>query len=330
MGETIQSHYLPKGAYLSFFENAEKKGCLYLYRRGVAPILIGSKKAARERNLYSFRDKDGRLDSDIERFLERIESEARPILEKLNTATESFDVPAEEWVRAAKFIAFQYVRTPAYRRHLQNIHAETMKAMLSRLAQGEKMFQTFVRTARESNPNPPEIEDPDKLRSFILSGEYDIRAEGDHFLGQALKSADPVYLGVLTKTPLLYRSTTNESFVTCDSPVILLRHPKSPPHWGAGWVNSHILFPIGKHAALLLQTHPGHLRKMEGPVNVVVRKVRGRLAWINRQTVNAAEQYVFADKPLKAIARIFSATKKPTRFEILSAERAPFVVLRQN
>lgn len=140
---------------------------------------------------------------------------------------------------------------------------------------------------------------------------------------------DHAYRGVMVKTPMIYRST-NESFVTCDSPVILLRHPKSPPHWGAGWVNSHALFPIGKHAGLFLQTQPGHVRKMEGPVRITVRKASGRLAWMNKHTVKAAEHYVFADKPLKAIVRLFSATKKPTRFKISSAEWNPFIFVRQS
>jgi Protein of unknown function (DUF4238) len=328
MGESIQSHYLPKSAYLSFFENTEKKGHLYLYQRGSAPVLISIRKAARERNLYSFRDKDGHLDSEIEQFLERIESESRPILEKLNTATESFDVPAEEWANAAKFVAFQYVRTPAFRRQWQEITAEMMKATMRRVAKDDRMFQRAIKSTLGSNTDFPNI-GSEKLRTFILSEDYNITAKGDYFLGLVLKAAEPIYRGVLVKTPMIYRST-NQSFVTCDSPVILLRHPKSPPHWGAGWINSHALLPIGKHAGLFLQAQPGHVRKMEGPVHIKVRKAGSRLAWMNKYTVNAAERFVFADKPLKAIVRLFSATKKPTRFKISDAEGSPFIMVRQS
>jgi len=51
---------------------------------------------------------------------------------------------------------------------------------------------------------------------------------------------------------------------------------------------------------------------------------------MNKHTANAAERFVFADKSLKAIVRLFSTTKKPTRFKLSSLEGTPFVFIRQN
>jgi hypothetical protein len=330
MGKSIQAHYLPRGAYLSFFEDGSRAGYLHLYQRNKAPVLVSTKKAARERDLYCFRDEHGHLDSSIEAMLAQMEKQASPVLAKLNAATESFELGTEEWGTLLTFVAFQGVRTPAFRRQLRQQYGDLMKAVTQKLASNQQMFKAQMRKLRKEHPETNL--DDESLRDFILRGEYDVEfKDSAYFLGTILKSAKDIYPTLLTKKPIILR-TESASVVTSDWPVSLSRHPKSPSHWGTGWLNSNITFPIGKRVVLYLEVQLGSSPKeTNNPVLVTVRRLaEQRAASINTATVRSADTFLFADRLIKRIARIFDATEQPTRFTVSSHPRFPFIMLRQN
>jgi hypothetical protein len=326
-GRSIQTHYLPRKAYLSFFESADPAGSIFMYQREQAPICVSTKKAGRERDLYCFTDDEGNFNSEIEKTLERVEAEAYPILLKLNEAQEDFDLTAEEWLRISIFVATQLVRTPGWLHKTERMAGEFAKAWMMKMAASDGMWEAVNRETPKKFPKMP-IE---RVREFILSGEFDIATGGPYYLGLSLKMAGPAMRAVFMRDPVIVRPRERE-FVTSDHPVVMRRHEKSLPTWGAGVVNSHFLFPIGSKAMLDLRVQLG--RKVDAArksVRVKVRRIgNSQLNAINALTIRNAERFVFASLSSKTVARLFDLTETPRRFRVDSPSRAPFIVVRSD
>jgi hypothetical protein len=324
MAKSIQTHYLPRKAYLSFFETADPPGNLYMYQRNETPICLSTGKAARERDLYCFTDKDGNYNSDIEKMFERIESAAYPILCRLNAAEQDFDLTAAEWAQVSEFMAAQLVRTPGWLQKYARMYGEFAKAAMMKMASSDKTWGPLSAEA----PDSPKVS-KEGLRRFILSGEFDIESGGPYFLGLAIKAMEPSTRSVFIRDPILLRPRAGV-FVASDHPIALMRHPKSLPIWGAGVINSNFLFPIGSHAALDLKVpFKRDLSIEREQVNVRIREIgQTQLNRLNSRTILNAERFVFASVCSRSIARSFSASKKPRRFRVDSP--GPFIIVRSD
>lgn len=130
----MQHHYLPKGAYLKFFEIPRRPGCVYLYQRQKDIVLASLHNVAKERHLYSFTDKVGKINSELDRQLGKIEEHATPVLEKLGRATGSFHITVDEFNPLMSFISLQAVRTPAFRKTLEQMTAQLRMTLMKAYA----------------------------------------------------------------------------------------------------------------------------------------------------------------------------------------------------
>src|SRR6266851_4200320 len=173
MSKAIQTHYLPKKAYLSFFTKPGAR-TIYMYQRDQPPIELTIENAGRERNLYCYRDAEGNLNSDVEKWFERLESGAYPTLGTLNEALEDFDLSLEDWRKVSEFLAAQLLRTPAWRRKLEEMYGATAKAFMMKMASDDPSWDSINREAPSKFPDM----DLGKLRRFVLSGEYDVSITG--------------------------------------------------------------------------------------------------------------------------------------------------------
>ncbi len=117
----VQQHYLPKAAYLRFFEVPHRPGFVWMYQRQKEPILVSSERVAKERHLYSFTAEGGVLSTEMETHLQRIEDAARPILERLINAPGDVTISSDEEVTLALFASFQSHRTPGSRRAMAHL-----------------------------------------------------------------------------------------------------------------------------------------------------------------------------------------------------------------
>ena len=247
MSKAIQTHYLPKKAYLSFFTKSGAR-TIYMYQRDQPPIELTIENAGRERNLYCYRDAEGNLNSDVEKWFERLESVAYPTLGTLNEALEDFDLSLEDWRKVSEFLAAQLLRTPAWRRKLEEMYGATAKAFMMKMASDDRSWDSINREAPSKFPDM----DLGKLRRFVLSGEYDVSMTGGaaYFLSNIVKSWESAARSFFFRNPILLRTKEQEAFVTSDSPVLMVRHPKSPDYMGTGVINSKFLAPIGSARAL--------------------------------------------------------------------------------
>jgi hypothetical protein len=207
MTDPIQQHYLPKAAYLKFFENPKKPGTVYFYRRSEKPVLVNTEKVARERHLYSFVGEDGKYNFQVEAILKEVEDNARPILEKLNYAPVPISITYDQKLTLACFIAMQAVRTPGFRKALQHLYAGIGEMQLMGIAQHKETLAAYMSKIKRSQPGKTESDiSVEELQKFILGGEYDITVSGDYFLGLVLDQAELIIPAVFIKKVGILRS----------------------------------------------------------------------------------------------------------------------------
>ena len=114
MSQPVQHHYLPKNAYLKFFESPEKAGFVWMYQRGEEPIFVNTHNVAKERHLYSFTDQNGQYNTDLESALAEMEAVVTRILEKLNRIEGPTIISVQEKADLSLFLAMQVARTQTW------------------------------------------------------------------------------------------------------------------------------------------------------------------------------------------------------------------------
>src|SRR6266849_1692821 len=320
MSNPIQQHYLPKVAYLSFFENSQRPGFIYLYQRSTEPVLTNIKNVAQERYLYSFVDENGQYNFEIEKALETLEARTRPILQKLNQGPKSLPISAVEKGTLSEFIAYQAVRIPAFRRKvLQEINSKFLEVTALAMAQRKEVLAAHMEKARQRNPSNSHEDtvSAEELQRLILEGDFTCSVSGDdYFLGQALQVGNHLFPAILMKKIfLLY--VTGTSFITSDYPVFLLSDPNLGLY-GSGFLMARILLPIGSHAILYLENENNPTLLTEDQiVDVRYQKISpSKARWINKCTIAHAENYLFASEANEGIKKLFDRTKPPERFQV--------------
>jgi hypothetical protein len=300
VSDPVQQHYLPKKAYLSFFETLERPGYVWLYQRRKPPVLVNIERVAKERHLYSFVDAAGNYDVEIEQGLATLEGDARPILERFNKSEAPVGITAWEKEIVSWFIAYQAVRTPAQRRVIdvltEGLIGTTESAAL--FYRGPQLHRAVQQTL-ETQVNRP--------------------LQADSMLA-ALDMADVIFPSIAMKRWALLRAAS--PVVTSDHPVALVPDPRVPPAYGTGgFLMAQVILPVGRHCILAMvndddvepPTAP------DEPIIVGSRQLEPRwLDRLNAHTIAHAEKYVFASENLAEVRRIFDATERPLRVSVIS------------
>jgi len=320
MSKPVQHHYLPKNAYLKFFEAPEKPGFVWFYQRGEEPILVNTNNVAKERHLYSFTDENGQYNTDLEAALAEMEVVASKIFEKLNKAEEPILISAQEKSELAYFLAMQVARTPAFRNTLKQQAAEFAKLHMQMLASNKGAFNHAVEEAKKEKPDMPEVS-YEEMREFIFGEKYTIdMGNKNYFLKQAIQVGDHIYPTIMMKDMFILKSKSVE-YITSDYPVNLIPHPGVPAFYGGGFLMSGILIPIGTHTALFCKNpdNPKEPPKKEEQVPLGYREAPPAQAReVNKITINHADRFLFGAVSNQKIKEIFDKTSVPKRFHMSS------------
>lgn len=322
MSKPIQQHYLPKSAYLRFFEHPQRPGFIYFYRRGKAPTLANIGRIAKERYLYSFIDEKGSYDHTLEEELAKLELATTPILRKLNQASRETFIAASEKHILSEFIAVQFVRTPGFRNQTQDVFAEMARVLLLRTAQDMKVLKSLVEEL-DKNEGQSTGEEPDlhKLREFILKGEYGLKFTGNLLPALVGDFAADIAPALMIKEITIIRAPESEAFVTSDYPASVAGDSKMPPFYRSGFLMGRVVLPIGSHSFLQLENKPDHqlLESPDQKVEVSVKQVDAEnVDLINRYIIANAENYVFSSEEDSKVQRMLDDAEIPRRFHIYS------------
>ena len=320
LNSPIQHHYVPQ-VYLSFFESSEKPGSVYFYRRGAGPRLVSTRKVAKERHLYSFTDKAGKLNTFVETALSKLESDVKPILVRLNAAKESISLSTDETSLLFTFISVQAARTPAFRKVIKQMSVNLAQMTLQQAVQNIDWLRDRLAEQNQSDITAEE------LQEFILDdSKYTIETDGDYYLLEQLRLQMEIHKAISIKNPVLLKSEESP-FITSDFPVTLVKDPRAPSYYGAGFLTSTIYLPLGQHTCLLLVNPPVPECSDPSEMWVGLSKIPpSKVRWINKLMVHSAEKYLFASNYNQKIQKIFDATTNPERVEFSS----PFTRARKN
>lgn len=320
MSKPIQHHYLPKNAYLKFFQSPEKPGFVWMYQRGEDPIFVNINNVAKERHLYSFTDEDGQYNTELESALAEMEAVASKIFEKLNKAEGPILITAQEKLELAYFLAMQVARTPAFRDSLKQQAAEFAKLHMQMLVSNKDAFTHAVNKVKKERPNIPDVSF-EEMQEFIFGEKYTIEmGNKNYFLKQAIQLGNHIYPTIMMKDMFILKSKSVE-FITSDYPVALIPHPGVPAFYGGGFLMSGILIPIGTNTALFCK-NPGNPKeppKKDEQIPLGYREASSAQAReVNKITINHAERFLFGATSDQKIKEIFDKTSVPKRFYINS------------
>jgi len=320
MSQPIQHHYLPKQAYLKFFESPQNKDFIWMYQRGEETILVNTKNVAKERHLYSFTDDDGKYNTQLESALAEMETVASKILKKINDSNAPIILTLQEKMDLSYFLAMQVARTPAYRDMLKQLAVELVKLHMQTLASNEKAFKHAMHEVKKDKPEMPDVSIKE-MREFIFGEKYMIEmGNSNYFLKQAIQSGDHLYPTIMMKDIFVLRSQSVE-LITSDYPVTLISNPAIPPFYAGGFLMSGILIPIGTNSALFCKNpdDPKMPPKNYDKILVGYKEIAPAYArWINKVTINHAERFLFGSVSNQKIKELFDRTSTPKRFYVSS------------
>jgi len=320
MSQPKQHHYLPKNALLRFFESQEKEGFLWMYQRGKDSIFVNKDNIAKEKHLYSFANKDGSYNAELESALAEIEGVVSPILGRLNGVTQQITITAQEKSELSYFLAMQVVRTPGFRSLLKKQAAEMIKLHMQMFASNKDVFARSLKEVQKDNPNTPDV-NIEEMQDFIFSEKYTIEVGNEnYFLKQAIKLGDHIYPAIMMKDIFILKSKSVE-FITSDYPVALISNPAVPHLYGRGFLLSGVLVPIGTHTALLCKNPniTNETPKFDDNIFIAYKDATPSLAeWVNNVVINHAERFLFSSTKNIEINKKFNKTFPPKRFHVSS------------
>ena len=286
-------HYIPK-FYLKGFTN--KQGCLWVCEK-FTPIRKSIPKYEAHRPDYYTHGENGERDETAENILQEIESRAAPVIFKLRNP--QFQPSPEQMGHVYLFIAFMFVRVPSWREYLDKQFAQQHRDMELRNASDKDKFYKICADF-EKNTGKPLGMDAEKLRQYVLRGEYQTVQSSIAFnLGSMFKSADTVAAQLSTYGYEVLYAPTGKYFLTSDSPVSTLQPDgtgQATIGLGFGWPGVQVHFPLNKLACLRLK---------KGIKPAVVEISERSLTQINRVTMANAVKYLFSPEGHRRISRLF-------------------------
>jgi hypothetical protein len=294
-------HFLARQAYLRFFCRPSRPGQIYLYLRGKRPVPTSISNVAKTRHLYSFQDVSGQLNHAIEiEVFAPLDTYVLPIMERLNKEKGGVRLDRTEAETLVVFLAFQLVRTPAFRDDLYRFDAD----MALKVRTSVKLEEMKEFLEREIGVTPPDDEiqrywesASQRVIERFSTSEYWLRNMGRF----ARRFADQI----ATKHPEILRASS-EYFVTSDYPVVI--------NHGLGLGGSDLYFPVGSHTALYFHAKPE--RELPQTVQIPSTQVSSHVAReLNKRAMISAERYMYAAVDRDGLRRLFDKTAPSQRMK---------------
>jgi len=315
MAGPIQHHFLPERSYLKHFEIPGNLNFIFQYQRNKEPVVLNIEKAAKERHLYTFTDEKGNKSTHIESALAQIEDQAAPVIQRLADSPGRLEIDLSEKYCLAAFIAFQAVRTPAYRDGISRMSEEMMTKTMQMSLSGKTVFDQIVDQTKESHPGLP-AGGEEKVRQAFREGKITIKMNEEIAMAMALGTAEVIIPALMMKEMAILKAPMGSWFVTCDHPVSLVRRRDVPASFG-GFVFSDAALPLGRSCTLYMSNPEVIPDPKEAPTAIEYSEVTAeRVHEINKSVIRSAERFLFASENNPALKKLFDATVPPKRFTV--------------
>jgi hypothetical protein len=291
--EAKAQHYIPH-FYLKGF--TDRSGKLWVYER-FKPLRASTPKDEAHKPDYYTHSEKGYRDETAETTLEAIESQAaRPVCKLANP---QFTPSSEQMGYVYLFVALMFARVPSWRENLDKILGKLIREFELRNATDREKFHKLCADMERDTGKPLGM-DYEKLRQYVLKGEYEIRQGSTAFnLGSMFESA----LGIAKElqnygNEVLY-APKGLYFLTSDSPVFTVQpdgNGQATIGLGFGWPRVLVHFPLNKRACL---------RLTRGVDPAIIKISESHVERINRITMANATKCLYAPEGYRKVSRLF-------------------------
>ena len=142
-------HYVPQFLLRNF--GTGKKDQLHVFDKATnRNFVTNAKNVASESRFYDFQIDDAKLT--IEPALSKLESDAKPLLDRMIKTGTVSGLTAEERARLCAFFAVQFTRTKNFRERFKSMN-ELLLERVKVMAPSEEAFEQFVKDIPEQNEN---------------------------------------------------------------------------------------------------------------------------------------------------------------------------------
>jgi uncharacterized protein DUF4238 len=285
-----KDHYVPQ-FYLRNFSPWGKQNQIYLYRRGLAPKLVGISSVACDEDYYGDR---------VDKTLSNHEKQSAPIIKKLLDAPK-VDLSEKERNRLSAFVGTLANRTPNSQERLHKQHSFVTGSLEEFFADKEDFFRSQRNLGFTGTD-----EELETIRLGYLAStkqnylRHDPTRTDSQLIEAALELAKDTEGVIEGREWHLLESATSRAFVTSDNPVVLTR-PENEDLWRAVGLNpGSVLLPVSPKRCLLIDD------AKRG--NALIPISREMVDAISNYVIGYAHQAVFANLSSKTIAAAFDRT----------------------
>lgn len=254
-----QQHYISRFYLKGFAEN----GRVAVYNRTTGIVnSLAPKNAAVLEHPYTFIDESDRRRFELEALFGIVESRAGTAL-KAALCRSPLSFEDREYL--ALFVAMHAIRTPAAFAESRIVLEEVEHAMLKLIISSEGAAYKLL---KESTPNGASDEELRRLAATLSK-----MVDGNHFRisvpdeaarASSLKTWDTVARALFDRDWTVVHAPIGCEYITSDSPVVLspLRDTEHLP-LGYGSLHTHVLFPLSRTTALVMNGDGRRLRHVD-------------------------------------------------------------------
>ncbi|MBU1422981.1 MAG: DUF4238 domain-containing protein [Bacteroidetes bacterium] len=207
-------HYLPQ-FYLNGFAHDQH---FFVYDREDNEYRKQTpKNTAVEKDFYTLTDDSGQKNTSIETIIAKIESRAKPVIDKLDSAE---TITFEERVVLSHFIALFIGRTPEYDATFKSLQDQLMRKANKVQFHSIERTQAVLDNYKATNPDKDTMS-AEELFEFVQKDEYNIEFGRANTIDAMLEIAESLTKYFCQMNWVVYHSPRQTSFVTTDSPFII-------------------------------------------------------------------------------------------------------------
>lgn len=295
MSEPKRHHYVPR-FYLEYFTSA--KGTFWVYdKAGDLPRHQTPKNTAVEGYFYSITKPSGEKEHSLEKALAQLESIAKPILDRWQTAKAR---PTKEEIgNIVHFLAFMHSRVPrnvdAVKQILEAVYVEELKHFAGNEEQFGRSWDEFCgRQEKLGKPVSMSFEEALKTTREV-EDHFKIEMDEKVALAFSFEQASIIPHFLVQMNWCLCEAPGRHFFVTSDSPLVIfdpIGDGRAVFGAGLGLPGAEVTFPISP--AVCLQIDRCHTQRRRRVSQEFVREV-------NRRRAHATERYVISHIKTKKV-----------------------------
>lgn len=262
-----QQHYV-SNFYLKGF--AEDQRVAVYDRTDGSVNSLPPKKAAALEHFFTFIDESDRQRFELEALFGIVESRAGTALKSVVCRS---PLSFEDREYLALFVAMHAIRTPAALAESRSVREKAEHARLKLMVSSERAAYRLLKESKPVDTSEAELRTlAVKLFEMVRGDHFRINVPDETARATSLKTWDTVARTIFERDWTVVNAPSGSEYITSDSPVVLapLSDTEHLP-LGYGSLHSHVLFPLSRTAALVMNGDERRIRHTEVKAEQVER-----------------------------------------------------------